>query len=477
MNQKIAFLPKILFSLAVFCLLSETILAESSVIIAVDPKISGAMVSSNFIGLSYEMSLVAPAENGGHFFSPANKPLIKMFQTLGIQSLRVGGNTAERATVKIPDKADIDSLFAFARSAGVKVIYTLRLNGNDPIDAAKTAKYIMDNYRPELACFALGNEPDKLVKDSEAYGKAMRNYMAVITAAAHTPEAVFCGPNTTQKNVQWANDFAKDFAHNKHVIMVTQHEYPAGSGRVATNAVVACEKLLSTNLPNVYEKLYANFVPAVLSSGLQYRLEEANSFSNGGASGASDAFASALWGLDYMYWWASHGADGINFHTGGYAGGMRPPGMKYVVFWNSPNGFSVRPLGYAIKAFDLGSHGNLIPVNFISNTDHINLTAYGVLSRDNSLYITIINKENIAARAAGVTIATGNSYSHAQTMFLTVTNDDVAATSGMALGGVPINDDGSWKGSWISLAAPFKNGRLSMKIPAATAVVLKLTMN
>jgi len=68
------------------------------------------------------MSLVDPATNGAYFFSPANKPLVKMFQTLGIQSLRVGGNTAERATVKIPDKADIDSLFGFARAAGVKVI-------------------------------------------------------------------------------------------------------------------------------------------------------------------------------------------------------------------------------------------------------------------------------------------------------------------------------------------------------------------
>ena len=105
--------------------------------------------------------------------------------------------------MKIPNKADIDSLFAFARAAGVKVIYTLRLSGTEPADAAQTAKYIMDNYRPELACFELGNEPDKLVKDSQAYGEAMRNYLAVITAATNAPEAVFCGPSTMHKNVQW----------------------------------------------------------------------------------------------------------------------------------------------------------------------------------------------------------------------------------------------------------------------------------
>jgi hypothetical protein len=121
-------------------------LAVSPVDIALDPKSPGVAISPNFIGLSYEMSLVGAATNGGRLFSPVNKPLIKMFQTLEIQSLRVGGNTAERANVKIPDKADIDSLFAFARDAGVKVIYTLRLSDSNQVEAAKTAKYIMDNH-------------------------------------------------------------------------------------------------------------------------------------------------------------------------------------------------------------------------------------------------------------------------------------------------------------------------------------------
>jgi hypothetical protein len=393
MNKQSILLKGTLSSLIALCLGSSVTLAATSVDIAFDSRSPGAMISSNFIGLSYEMSLVGPATNGGHFFNLANKPLVKLFQTLGIRSLRVGGNTAERTTVKIPDQADMDRLFAFARAAGVKVIYTLRLNENSAVDAAQTAKYVVDNYRPELTCFALGNEPDKLVTNSRAYGRVLRDYMAVITAPSNAPEAVFCGPGTMHKNVQWANDFARDFAHDRRVVLVTQHQYPAGSGRVATNAVSACEKLLSTNLVGVYRKLYDSFVPAVLASSLPYRLEEANSFSNGGASGASDAFASALWGLDYMYWWASHGAAGINFHTGGYVNGARPSTpAKYVVFWNSPKGFTVRPLGYAIKAFDLGCHGRLAPAHFSSNTNQINVTAYGVLAGDGGLHITLINR-------------------------------------------------------------------------------------
>jgi hypothetical protein len=379
--------------------------------------------------------------------------------------------------VKVPDKADIDSLFAFARAAGVQVIYTLRLSDSNQVAAAKTAKYIMDNYRPELTCFALGNEPDKLAKDSQDYGQLVRGFMAVINAPTNAPEAVFCGPGATHRSVQWANDFAKEFAHNKHVVMVTQHQYPSGSGRVATNVVAACEKLLSRNFLNVYQKLHDAFVPAVLTSGLQYRLEEANSYSNGGAAGSSDAFASALWGLDYMYWWATHGAQGINFHTAGYVGGMRTPGTKYVVFWNSPEGFTARPLAYAIKAFDLGGHGQMVPVDFKSNADQINLTAYGVLSNEGRLYITLINKEAARSRDTSVTIAPGNSYTRGQAVFLTAPLSDITATAGVTLGGVPITDKGTWSGTWTSLAAPSTNGHFSVKVPAAAAAIVQLTQH
>ena len=475
MNRLAAFLRTVLRLLIAFCLYPGVLLAASSVDITLEPQSPGATISSDFIGLSYEMSLVDPATNGEYFFSPANKPLVKTFQTLGIQSLRVGGNTAERETVKIPDKADIDSLFAFARAAGVKVIYTLRLTGNKPADAAKTAKYIVDNYRPELTCFALGNECDKLFKTSQAYDQAISDYVTVISAATNAPEAVFCGPSTMHKNVQWANDFAKEFAHNKHVILVTQHEYPGGSGRVATNAEAACEKLLSRDLLNVYQKLHDDFVPTVLSSGLHYRLEEVNSYSNGGAAGVSDAYASALWGLDYMYWWADHGAGGINFHTGGYVGDLRPPGMKYVVFWNSPGGFAVRPLGYAIKAFDLGSHGQLVPVDFKSNTDQINLTAHGVLSKGGNVYITLINKETARTRDARVTVTPGNSYTRGQVMFLAAPQSDITATAGVTLGGAPITDDGSWSGTWTSLAGTFTNGHFSVNVSASSAAIVQLT--
>ena len=245
---------------------------------------------------------------------------------------------------------------------------------------------------------------------------------------------------------------------------------------MATNAVAACEKLLSPSLFSVYQKLYDTFVPTVLASGMQYRLEEANSYSNGGASGSSDAFASALWGLDYLYWWADHGAAGINFHTGGYVDGARPSEpQRYVVFWNSPEGFAVRPLGYGIKAFDLGCHGQLVPVHFTSNTNHVNLTAYGVGSTNGSLSITLINKETVTIRDVNVTIATSGSFARGRVMFLTAPQSDITAMAGVKLGGASIKDNGDWSGTWTALEAPSNTGHFSIKVPAAAAAIVLLT--
>ena len=53
--------------------------------------------------------------------------MVHLFHTLGIKHLRIGGNTSDRNVKQMPGEADIDSVFAFAKAAGVKVIYCLTL--------------------------------------------------------------------------------------------------------------------------------------------------------------------------------------------------------------------------------------------------------------------------------------------------------------------------------------------------------------
>ncbi|MDB6017626.1 MAG: hypothetical protein JWR19_2115 [Pedosphaera sp.] len=468
---------RVVIALIASYLLAGTSFAESPVSIKLNAKAPEATVPDDFGGLSYEMALVPPDANGKYFFSPENTPLVKMFQTLGVRILRVGGNTADRPTVKFPGNADLDKLFAFAEAAKVKVIFTLRMRQGDPKDAAAIAKYIMDHYQADLVCFAIGNEPNVFAKTYPAYQAELEKYIAAITASGVAPEAKFCGPSTTPNKAVWARDFANDFAHTGRIALITQHDYPGGSGRKVTNSAAGRDNMLSTAWPEAYQKFYASFVPATVANGIPYRLEEANNYYNGGAKDVSDTFAAALWGLDYLHWWAAHGANGINFHSGDtVAAGEENAPCRYAVFWTSPSGYSAHPLGYALKAFELGGYGQLVPAQIAANADDVNLTAYGLLAKDKSLLVTLINKDHsTGAHDAKVTLTPGDAYAKGTVMYLTGPQGDVAATSGITLGGAPIKDNASWKGKWTKLAKPSASGEFTVKLPAATAAVIKLT--
>ena len=311
----------------------------------------------DFCGLSYELKLVLTnATTGKHYFRPDNKPLLNTFLTLGIKHLRVGGNTAERITVPIPDRADIDSLFAFAKAAGIKVIYTVRMESNTPAAAAEIAKYVMDNYKPYVSCLTVGNEPDKPWK-YPAYLEEWKKFTATIQSPEYAPEAKFCGPSTTPQGVEWSKAFANDMGGWDHLAYVTQHDYPRRNGEVVTNAVIAAEgreRLLSPDMYQVYQKFHDVFVPTVKAKGIGYRLEEANSYSRGGAVGVSDTFTASLWIIDYLYWWASHDALGINFHTGekvmrGLPGLERPNvGVRHSHHQRTDYGFAKRVWNEAV---------------------------------------------------------------------------------------------------------------------------------
>ncbi len=466
--------PSLLVGLFALWLLPMAARAQSPVTIVIDAKSPGAVVPPEFAGLSFETSVELPMGNGDHFFSGDNKALIDTLRTLGIKNLRVGGNSADRAATRIPDTKDIDSLFAFAHAAGVKVIYTLRLKDGDAQADADLARYIMGHYARDLSCFAVGNEPNMFDTNYAVYREHWRSFVDTITARSNAPAAKFCGPSATPGKRLWARDFSIDFAHDPRLIMITQHDYPGGAAGKVTNSAAGRDQLLSPDLLAHYEKFRDDFVPAVISNRLPFRLEEANSFFNGGAAGASDTFASALWGLDYMYWWASHGAAGINFHTGpnlNVNGGGRPG--NYAVFWNTTNGCVPRCLGYGIAAFALGARGHFVPAQVTTNADAVNLTAYATRASD-GLFLTVINKEHDkGARDASVTIFSRDRRKRGQVVFLSALDGNVAETSHVMLGGAAIQD-GHWTGSATRLSAPTKSGAFVVTVPAASAAVIRL---
>jgi hypothetical protein len=467
------------------CLLASALLvfglalqtnAEPLVTITLDTQHPRPAIPSSFEGLSFESALLLPAANGVHYFRPDNQPLITLFHTLGIKSLRIGGNTADRDATKLPDDADLDSLFAFAKAAHVKVIYCLRLHNGDPQADAATAKYIMDRYAAQLDCFSIGQEPSAYPKpySYSDYRRDWKRFAETIISAV--PNVKFCGPSV-HRNGGWARRFMHDFGQSNHVTLITEHLYPGGAGNKVSTPEIGRDRMLSDDFIRVYQSLYDSFVPDAVSNGLPYRLEEVNNYFNGGAKDVSDTFAAALWGLDFMYWWAEHGATGLNFHTGDrVAAGYRLQPSKYTAFFSSTNGYVVRPLGYGIKAFDLSGHGQIVPV-VLKKPESVNLSAYAVLDKNGSLCLTLINQSHgMVASDLKVAIQPDRGdFTQGQVMYLTAPDHNVAATTGETLGGAQIGPQGDWRGKWNLLnASQNDKGTLVVRVPVASAAIVKL---
>jgi hypothetical protein len=453
-------------------------------------KISGPPVlpiPDDFLGLSFETSIVLPNSNKVgdaqpfYLFSPTNQPLIAVFKTLGIKNLRVGGGTVDTSHRRVPNQADVDQLFAFAKSADIKVIYSFRLLGGDPTNAAALARYIWQNYRAQLDYFAIGNEPDwssyhrtdPKITDYPSYLADWRNFADAIHHAV--PDAKFAGPdtgsdypvmrskNTDYNGESWTQRFADDEKNSGVVALILQHDY-VGQNAKGVSVPTAIDAMLSRRWTEVeYPALYNHVLALVAADGLPFRMTECNDYT-GGVNGASNAFTSALWALDYMHWWAAHGCAGVNFHNNEWLD-------TDTVFLDAAGNLRLNPKAYGIKAFDLGGHGDVMSME-MSNPDKINLTAYAV-GDATSLFVTVINKEyDRHAHNAKVTIVQSTPGKSAQVMFLTGWPE---SKTGATIGGATIGDDGSWTGTWKSLKP--ENGQCVVNVPVSTAAIIKFSAN
>jgi hypothetical protein len=414
--------------------LVTSVRAESAPVqITISPRWQspGAEIPADFLGLSFETKMLLPDRGGRRFFRGDNTELVATFRELGIRSLRIGGNSVDNPDVAVPAEADIDSLYAFADAADLRTIYSVRLKGQtDPADAARIAKYIMDHHAARTTAITIGNEPNVYFTDYPTYRQTYEKFATAILAAA--PTARLTGPSATPGKTVWTYDLINDIGSTGHVHLITQHAYPGGNAQKLTDPAAGRQLLLSPQMEASYQKFYDNFVPAARAKNLPYRLEEANSLFHGGASGVSNSFASALWALDFTWWWAEHGAAGVNFHTGDrqVEDEREIPG-GYDAFWSAPSGFKLHPIAYAMKAFATTGAERIMPVN-VTKPDDLNVVAYAAVGRGGLRTITIINRENgSGAREAEVEIDV--TAGQPRLLRLTAPGNDAAALSGVTL--------------------------------------------
>lgn len=437
----------------------------------------GYTIPPDFVGLSFG------TETAGEVFSPSATQLITLFQQIGVRNLRFMGDE---------ETNHIKNEFAFASTEGsLEIIYGVTLT-NVP-EAAAAAGYIWAKDAAELDYFEIGNEPDwTSANNGKTEGPGITNYASFLAAwtsnemamLAVAPGAAFEGIDTggnydngppdksngdwENNGTEWTTNFAFYEKNSGIVKLITQHDYMADTlpgGVTITNATNLVAAILSPGWDTLTNQVLYNTVGApVLEDGLPYRFTEANEMT-GGLEGGSDAFAAALWALDFMHWWAAHGISGINFHNQGWI-------PTDTIFPDSAGNYEVHPKAYAMKAFGLGAQGRVDPLG-MSNAQGMNLTAYAVGDETN-LYVTIINREyGTGARNARVMMnLAGFSAGNVMAMYLTGSNG-IYATNGVTLGGAIITNNAAWNGVWTAMGS-VTNNQCTLTIPATTAAIVKI---
>ena len=345
MHQRVKTYTRICSVVLICCVVAASTSPQPAITVRIDMQNPGVPIPHDFAGLSFENSNLLRDKDGTYQFSAENKPLIALFRVMGVRNLRVGGGTADGPEYGVPGPEDIDHLFAFAKDAAVKVIYTFRLLNGNPAQAAELARYIRQHYDDQLSCFEIGNEPDwhsfhtfpghprdpKIVEtDPGVPGSAYpsfltdwKQYAAAVIQAV--PDTCLAGPDTgsnypvpgtkdTDYNGEsWSLHFAHD-TQSMNVKFVTQHDYP-GQSAAGVSVQTAFDSMLSPSWPaERYSVLYSHVLAPVEGKVFGYRMTECNDYT-GGVNGASNTFVSALWALDYMHWQAAHHAIGLNFHN------------------------------------------------------------------------------------------------------------------------------------------------------------------
>jgi hypothetical protein len=449
--------------------------AQSPVTVTINTKSPGSIIPTDFNGLSFE-SLSLRKDNAGvngYFFDSINTQLLTLFSNLGIKNLRIGGSSIDSNKYDyVPANEDIDALFRFAKAAGVNVIYSLRLkNGNSTQDAS-SAKYIWDNYKQYIDCFSIGNEPniyhgkDPDITDYSSYLAKWREFAAVVVDSV--PDIKLGGPDNDNGGTTWGTNFAHDEKVSGIVKSIFFHYYVGNSAKNKTPQQIIDEVLSPDWITTDYPIRYNASGAVALLLGFPYRFTESNSYyvPPPGIQGGNNCFATALFALDYMYWWSEHGAAGVNFHTTQW---------KYngTIYLDADGNFDIYPMGYGIKAFDVGGHGRMDSV-LISNPNNLDLTAYAVAG-SNGLYVTIINKEHDSgARDAKVNIKADNYSDGASVIYLKSLNGAVGTTD-ITLGGEAISDTSIWHGVWSPIdSTNMSSGNYIVTVPASSAAIVRI---
>jgi hypothetical protein len=454
--------------------------------VTVKPGTTGTRLNEDFVGLSFEVNLLAqPALTAGNF--------AQYLKTLGTGVLRFAGNQVDKAfwtskgetapawaaTTLTPK--DLERLAALAKASGWKVILGVNLKHRDPeraADEAGAAKRILGDA---LLAIEIGNEPNYYSKEIPNYGPASYydDFEAYRLAIAKTAPGIgLTGPDggSAPNAVPMLVEFAKQQESNKqrNVEALTAHFYPACGRNKPTPTM---PELLSLEFRERIRTRVQALVDSAKPLGVKTRLTEANSLTCGGVDGVSDRYGAALWAVDQALFIASLGVTAENFHSNiAVCGGPKPPGSAYTPFC-APNPTEQaagklipQPEYYSLLLVKEVGSGPFAPVE---SSDPATLRAHAV--RDGKRLRLVL--DNLQAPPAGerkVTVDLGGKFSKGE--LLRLSGPALDAATGITLGGQTVSNDGTFARAKMTRTPVKVSGHtLALILPAASATLVTLT--
>ena len=330
------------------------------------------------------------------YFSRGNARMIQLYRNLSEHGLiRIGGDVSDHTfyiangipaartykQVTIINWTNLADLGDFIRATGRSVMWGLNLGTGTAAQAAEEAVAVDRALGANLHSFEIGNEVDLMPKYSNnyaAYRRAFAEYKAAIRS--RLPQAVFSGPDVAG-SLKFVNNFVSEQAADMK--LVTHHYYcgDANSKSATMKHMLGGDKSFDTRLSTLNDLSNRN--------RLNYRINEVNSYINGGKPGVSDAFGSALWCLDFMLNVATHGGTGVNMQTDlnrlGFISYYSP------IVHDNAGVCTARPEYYGMLAFAMVGHGKILPVSFAAG--NMNVAAYASQDTQGTYFLTVINKE------------------------------------------------------------------------------------
>lgn len=309
-----------------------------------------AEVPADFTGLSYEsVQLYNP-----DYFSAANTALVDACKGLGARGvLRLGGNLSDRSRWKgeagdvtsprelasiehgknyaewklVDPRASADrggaitpralrQLRGFLDATGWSLIYGLNFGSGSIERAGDEADCVAREIGGRLLAFQFGNEVDYYAGnpdyrtpayDYDEFYSGWQQFAGAVRQ--RVPHAPLAGPDVAS-NLDWIAQFARRAAGE--VVLLSGHYYAMGP---ASDPAMNAARLLGTD-PKLQQQI-DRARQATVTAGVPFRMTEGNSCYGGGKPGVSDAYASALWGADYLLRLAAGGYAGVNLHGGG----------------------------------------------------------------------------------------------------------------------------------------------------------------